>query len=183
VLSLLAILIECQNATVPAPTWQERLIPFLPTLAPVVLIFTFWLGWRQRESERCFSFYHQVVISPSMKDVEEFFETYRKRLTEQAMGVPSDEARATTSRDLTILYREFSDDLYKLKDALIRRIEVFDTNAAKQIALTTDDLDTEITKWVFSRAEKTVEALDGLLPKSKRSLIRCVYKGQTKILR
>jgi hypothetical protein len=183
VFSVLEAIAECQKPVVQAMTWADRVLPLIPVLTPFVAIYTFWLGWRQKENERCFSFYNEAVITPSMDNMDAFFEKYRDKFCEIARKTTPVSTRVAVPRATTRLITEFSQDLYGLKDAIVKRIEVFDTKAVKNIEITVEIFDTEITRWLVSKTVKNTEVCNELLLKAKRSLIRSIYKGKFSILR
>jgi hypothetical protein len=183
VFSVLEIVTECQNNAAHAPTLADRAISLIPVLTPFIAVYTFWLGYRQKENERCFTFYNDVVINPAMDELNAFFERYVEKLSEEARKPSPDTARTAIPRSSTKLITEFSEDLYRLKDSIVKRLGVFDQKAAKQVVEIIDQFDTSITRWMVSRSSKDIEALEQHITKAKRSLIRCIYKGKHNILR
>ncbi len=99
---MLAIFIEfqCSLQQCPAPTLRESLIKLIPILTPFVALYTFYLGSRQKENERNFSFYNDTVVAPAMDELEEFFEKYRDKLSEEARRA-NDPARKSVPRAST----------------------------------------------------------------------------------
>jgi hypothetical protein len=185
VISLLVVLAQDPVTTADAWSWYARFLPFLPFL-PVGAVglagLTFWLGWRQKERERCFSFYKESVINPCMVNLDGFFAEYREKLTVQAKKPKTSEARKTSPRDLTKFLELFSADLYALQDTIVRRLEVFDTKAVCKVEEAIGQFDTETTMWLCSPGEKDIEILTASLVETKRVLLKSVYKGSFKIL-
>jgi len=148
---------------------------------PFVAVYTFYLGWRQKENERRFDFYNVAVISPAVEDLNKFFEKYLPKLAEEARRA-NDSSEPSTPRASTEFITEFATDLYALKDTLFHRLEVFDEHAARRVQNTVEELDTKITQWLVLPKPKEAEDARKMLVSAKGSLMRILFTGRYGIL-
>jgi hypothetical protein len=173
----------CQDAVNHCKTWVERAVVFLPVLTALVALFTYWLGSRKKDKDQRFSFYKEVVIDPSISDLDTFFDAYRGRLLDQARVGLTLTGGAAMPRPLTKLHREFSEDLYTLKDALVGRLEAFDAAAVARISEVIRGLDDGVTGWIFTVRTKEESVIADMLVVARRSIIQTLYKGKLTILK
>ena len=143
---------------------------------------TFWLGWRQKERERCFSFYKESVITPSIAQLDSFFEGYREKLSAEAKKPNPAGGRRTAPRDITKFLQVFSDELYAMKDAIVQRLEIYDTRAVRKVEEAIGKFDTEISLWLCSPGGKDLDVMGGHVVRAKRLLVKTIYKSRYKIL-
>jgi hypothetical protein len=178
----------CQNVAAQSASIADRFTKFLPLSAPVVGVITYWLGSRKRERDRRFEFYTNSVIAPSIAELDAFFEAYREKFVEQARNHGKAPTQVSIPRTITKLHQEFSQDLYRMRNALVGRIEVYDTPAVIRIDTAINDFDTKITTWLFSRNPKNHEApneetVTDVIQVTKRTILQSIYKCKLEILK
>lgn len=174
----------CKYAIAHCPSWEDRVIYIGGSL--FIAGFTYWLGKHQKNQDRQFSFYNDTVIAPSATDLNTFVERYRDRLREFGKRNALASGGIAVPRALSKLHTEFSQDLYSLKDTIVARLEVFDPKAVAKLAGVIDELDNNITSWLFSKrakGPKEQDAMTDLLIVAKRSMTRIIYKGKLSILK
>ena len=173
---------DCHQALKHDHTLPEKA---LSIATPLIAIFTFWLGYRQKERERSSSFYNDVVVIPTVVVIDKFFDLYQNQLVEYARKVQPRNSRATTPRDLTKLLTKFSQDLYDLKDNIIKRLEVFDEKAVGRVGNIVFKLETDVTMWFGCRSKPPAEPeeLSRMFASAKRGLMKNVYLGKFRLLR
>lgn len=176
---------DCHQAFKHDYTLPEKAFSILRDATPLIAVFTFWLGYRQKERERSSSFYAELVVNPSVIHIDKFFDLYRNQLVAHARQVQPRSSRATTPRDLTKLLTKFSQDLYELKDNIVKRLEVFDEKAVVRVEIIVSKLETDVTMWFegWCRAPAEPEELSRTFSTAKRGMMKNIYKGKFRLLR
>jgi hypothetical protein len=178
-------IVDCQQAFKHDHTLPEKIFSILKDATPLIAVFSFWLGYRQKERERSSSFYTEVVVNPSVTCIDKFFDSYRNQLVEHARQVQPRNSRETTPRDLTKLLTRFSQDLYGLKDNIVKRLEVFDEKAVRRVENIVTKLETDVTMWFagWCKAPAEPEELSRTFATAKRGLMKNIYMGKFRLLR
>jgi len=179
------VIANCHQAIRENHTLSEKAFSILWDATPLICILTFWLGYRQKERERSSSFYNDVVVNPSVAEIDKFFDLYRNQLVEYARQVQPKSSRLTTPRDLTKLLTQFARDLYGLMDNIVRRLEVFDEKAVGRVGNIMSKLETDVTMWFdgWCKAPMEPEELGRKFATAKRGLIKNIYQGKFRLLR
>lgn len=150
-------------------------------ISPGVAWVCYLLGSRKKDKELRFAFYKERVLDPSIAEIEEFFFKYQPKLVDHAKK--SAVAGIAAPRWLTKLYREFSGDLYSMKDNLVARIEVYDEEAVRSIELAIEAFDTKVTQTLISGISRDEETVKKVTLKARRDIVRAIYKCDLKMLK
>jgi len=164
---------------------MTQLVPIITICAPLLAVFTFWLGYRQREKERRFSFFNDVVVTPCMAEILKFFSACSEELLECAREQQSSSIRKAQPRKVTAALTRFSQDLFALKGFLVERMEVFDHRTTAKASKAFEKIEQDITCWFGSctTAPASLEDLDERIRSGKRAIVRVLYSGKIAFLR
>lgn len=168
-----------------AYAWLGQLVPIVTICAPLLAVLTFWLGYRQREKERRFSFFNDVVVAPCMTEILKFFSKCGEDLIECAREHDASSIRRAQPRKVTTALTKFSQDLYALEDFVVERMEGFDDRTTDETCKVFERIEQEITCWfgACSTAPPSIDDLELRIRAAKRSVVRVLYKGKIVFLR
>lgn len=168
---------DCAGA--PNPFW-DRVIVIVGWIVSAGIAY--WLGLRQKESDRKTSFYTDAVVTPCVAEVNRFFDTYRDGILELLKNPAANTSGATVPRIVSKFHLEFSLDLRRFGNTISGRIEAFDLDATSRFAAIIDQLDDDMTALLFSKKPKDHKAVMTVLMNAKRSIIQVIYKADLGIL-
>jgi hypothetical protein len=118
-----------------------------------------------------------------MESLNNFFEKYRQRFSDHAKNPPATTGALTVPRATTKLHREFSQDLYQLRDEIVGRIDAFDIETTRRIDSVVQDFDTRATVWLFAKEHKEKELTSELILIPRRAIVRLIYKCNLDVLK
>lgn len=163
--------------------WLDGLMAIVSTLAVPVALFTFWLGYRQRERERTLSYYHKVVVDVVIDDVFSFFDKQIRSLTESGTAAREGLAagRLTMPRPIKQALTGFSTALFSLQDQIAERTVVFDVETTELVKRAFERIQDQATGWfndLYQHKRRGIEELNNILREGQRSIIKQLYAGQ-----
>jgi hypothetical protein len=173
----------CKIAVEHSKTLVDLALVLLPLATPCVAALTYWLGYRHKERDRRFDLYKQSVIVPSLGELEEFFTKYREKLIEYARNPVVNSGAIAIPRVSTKLYREFSLDLYAMKDGIAARVEIYDRKSVGKLEDIVGSFDTKVTQKLISRFSHEELTINEILSNAKRDMIRTIYKCNLEMLK
>jgi hypothetical protein len=166
----------CKIAAEHSKILADRALVLIPVAGPLVVALTYWLGYRHKEKDRRFDIYKQSVIIPSLDDLDKFFTKYREKFVEYARNPAANSGGMAVPRASTKLYREFSSDLYAIKDAIVGRVEIYDKKTVGRLEDIVGSFDTKVTQKLISRLAREEQTINEILLNAKRETIRTIYK-------
>lgn len=166
----------CKIAAEHSKSMMDRALELIQVASPFVAVLTYWLGYRHKEKDRRFDFYNQSVITPSIEDLDGFFAKYREKLIAYARDPAANSGGIAIPRASTKLYREFSSDLYAVKDSIVARVEIYDRKTVKRLEDIVGSFDTKVTQKLISRVPREEQTINEILLNAKRDMIKAIYK-------
>jgi hypothetical protein len=173
----------CKTVVEHSRTWGGQAATLFPILGTATAGVTYWLGYRQKERERRFGFYKERVLDPSTTEIDDFFEKYRSKLIEHAKRTAGSSGEGVVPRASTKLYREFSSDLYDMKDKIVTRLEVYDEKAGGSLVEAVEVFDTKVTQRLISGVSREEETVKEILLDARRSMTKTIYNCNLKLLK